>query len=247
MSFFGALFAGVTFLAKGISKGQDIAEDHKLRDDARSQGKKTYYDHKGILHDETGRAITYHTDSATGHKLIQDAYTLQTIRNLTLEENCKEIQNEIEKAKKEGNEYYVWCKHGKIFQRLGRKEAEELLRKYSWGKDSRIRKWEKDFCGRETNKRSYSLNNIDFHGVTGFYTDIYMKEKDLDMYIMEDYNELKVYTNLKTGLVVDIEKETKRKLKELGINEEVFVQKINEKKIEWSKKYFDKIPMCTNF
>ena len=249
MGFFGAFFAGVTLIAKGISKGRDAIEDSRLKKRSADLGQDTYRDHKGILHDASGRAICYYTDPRTGHRLIQDAYTLQTIRDLTAEENFERISKAKEEAKANGDEYYVYCDWKENEKALGRSQWCKLKNKYNWGHDSRIKKRKKDQFGMKTDKWFCSLDNVDFLGKSSHFSDIYSKEDEpLKKYILEDYSGIKTYTDLQTGMIVEIkgDEKTKDMLNDLGVNEGEFIQIINEKK-EAFDKYYGKVPMSVRF
>lgn len=245
MSFFGALFAGVTLLSKGISKGQDIAEDRELKKRSQQLGKDTYYDHKGVMHDAvTGRAITYHTDPFTGHRLIQDAYTLNTIRDLTAEERFEEIKENKRKAEENGELFY---EAGSPIDVLGRKELTDLRYKYKWRKGCGFRERKKNKYGNYTDEFIFSLDNMRIQKVGSYYTKIYKKEMETIKYIKEQVDwDMYYYTNLETGMAVDVDNDTKKKLEELGIETIDFIHRINEIKEEYAKLWHGEIPMSAN-
>lgn len=235
MSFFGAFFAGFTLLSKGISKAQYAIEDGELKKRSQRMGQDTYVDHNGILHDmKTGRAITYHTDPNTGHKLIQDAYTLNTIRDFTLEESLKRIKENKIIAKENGCEYY---EVGKPIDVLPREVFKEYLNKYKWG----IRVGTKEV--NEKNKVVYSLNNMKYNGNSANHTKLYKKfGDDIAYYIKEQIDDLYIYTELKSGRAVGVD--NKDKLEERGYDENEFINKINNIKEKYASDWYGDWPMA---
>lgn len=244
MSFFGALFASITMAAKAISKGQDIAEDHRLKNRSKQLGESTYYDHKGILHDgKTGRAITYHTDPFTGHKLVQNAYTLNTIRDLTLEERIEKIEKNKQKALENGEEFY---EVGRPYEILGKKFWNEYNKKYEWGIGCEMGKRCINAYGNYTNESYYDLENLKYKKTGGFYSKIYKRGCETKKYIKEQVDDMFiVYTDLETGTVINIDKKTKIELEKLEINIDEFINRMNEEKMKYAEQY-GKIPMCSH-
>ena len=242
MSFFGVLYAAFVALSNGISKGQDLYEDSQLKKRSDVLGQDTYYDHNGVLHDKTsGRAITYYTDPFTGHRLIQDAYTLNTIRDLTLEKRNKDIELAKLKARLEGSEYY---EIGKPRDILSRNEYLKLSHKYRWGKSGRLGKRKKNKYGNYTKDLDYSINNIRFDGVGVNYTVIYKKENETKKYIKEVIDsDLYYYTDLETGMAVDVDNKCVAKLKEMDMEPDSFLERINEVKIKYASEWQGEIPI----
>lgn len=245
MSFFGAFFVGLSLFAKGVSKGQDTYTDYKSKQRSKQIGQNFYYDSKGTCHDsETGRAITYYTDPFTGHRLIQDAYTLNTIRDLTAEERFKEIQKAKEKARIEGSEYY---EIGRGKDALNRNEYLKLSHKYRWGMECLMGKRVKNRFGNYTKELQYSLDNIRFDNIGINYTFIYKKEGEGKRYIKEKVDtNLYYYSDLENGLAVEVDNMSKDRLKEMGISSIEFIDCINDRKRNYSMEHQGEIPISAN-
>ena len=245
MSFFGALFAGITLFAKGVTAGQHIVNDNRSKSEARRLGSQRYYDHKGIMHDaKTGRAICYYTNPKNGHKLIQDAYTLNTIRDITAEEILEKRNVARDKAREEGKWYFP---NGNLFS-LPRYKGCNLIEghRYTW--QDRGTLYKRSYGEVIKDKRYYKLDNFQYIRRSSVSCCVHVFEninKPGDFYVKEYIDDICVLSSVKTGLIVEVEDDMKEKLEKRGIDWNEFVNVINEYKIRTEKEE-GSMPMSTN-
>ena len=246
MSLFGMFFTSFNIIAKGITEIQYSLETKQNRERAIKKGFDTYYDHNGVMHDvKTKKTIVYHVDPFTGHRVVQDGNTYETIKDVT-EEKYEErrLVNKNEAIQK-GNKYYIYDSPKEVF---GLSECTKLEYKYNWSckGDVIINEFWKSW---KDGKRPFEVSFKSGYGSL-FSTFIYSSVSDKNTkLIKEKYSHLySVMTDLRTGLAIDVDDETRERLTKEGRTPDQLIECINEAK----KKYVNdsankKMPICINY